>query len=96
MRGYVLNIQGKRGHFFAGVIAVYAFLRRWLTFEARTTSTRGFRSNRAWYKATTAIRADVVQNCFDALRTEGTFVATDARVNSIGRQVYVTAFTIGS
>ena len=43
-----------------------------------------------------AIRADIVKFCFYAIRTERTFIATNARLHRIRRKVFVGMFAVGS
>lgn len=54
------------------------------------------RADRAGHKPSTAVGADILKGVFNAIGTEGAFIAADSGVRGFGRQVAVTKFTIGA
>ncbi len=53
-------------------------------------------SDGPWRKATAAIRADVVQACFNALATECAFIGADPSCHGMGRKIDVAKLAVGS
>lgn len=53
-------------------------------------------ANWSRHQATSAIRADILQDCVNAVCTERAFVAADPGILGICRQILVTAFAVGT
>ena len=62
--------------------------------ETQAVTMLCLRANWARGETAAAIGAYVFEQILDTVRTEGTFIGTDARLGGVGRQIPVTEFTI--
>ena len=84
------------GNFVATIVRVYTFTGSRLMTETQAGAVFGSGSNRACREAATAVGTYVLQYFLDTVRTECTFIGTNARCARIGWQIAVTEFTIGA
>ena len=64
--------------------------------EADSLAARLARTDRAWGKTAATVRADIFQHFVHAIAAKGTFVAANAGLDGLGRQVPVAEFTVGA
>ena len=78
------------------IFQMHALVRRRVLDHAHTRPPFLRWPDRSRHEAPTAVRADVVEFCFDAIRAERAFIGADPRFRRVRRQVLVAIFAVRS